>query len=201
MVTENEISLRSGNFTSSQWRFKSLKEVRKKWNFKSTFYGPESCCIGRVFFMKLNNMLMLGFERNQSFLHVTLRNYQFIYISRNLLWGEHWWSPLLGVICEIVNSVGQGNFTFVRKKSGNFRNFSLWQPCIYDPHQPHHYRSHYLHLHPYTTPTIATSIIALVVSPLPPPRSWICPSPSYRVSSSYFFLFFWAYSYFLLFLN
>ena len=30
------------------------------------------------------------------------------------------------IICEIVNSVGQGNFTFVRKKSGNFRNHWLW---------------------------------------------------------------------------
>ena len=38
------------------------------------------------------------------------------------------WSGL--IICEIVNSVGQGNFTFVRKKSGNFRNHWLWQPCL-----------------------------------------------------------------------
>ena len=38
-------------------------------------------------------------------------------------------SPLSGVICEIVDSVGQGNFTFVRKKSGNFKNLSLWQLC------------------------------------------------------------------------
>ena len=37
--------------------------------------------------------------------------------------------PLSGLICEIVNSVGQGNFTFVRKKSGNFKNLSLWQLC------------------------------------------------------------------------
>ena len=29
------------------------------------------------------------------------------------------------IICEIVNSVGQGNFTFVREESGNFRN--LWR--------------------------------------------------------------------------
>ena len=28
------------------------------------------------------------------------------------------WRPLSGLICEIVNSVGQGNFTFVREKSG-----------------------------------------------------------------------------------
>ena len=30
-------------------------------------------------------------------------------------------SPFSGIICEIVCSVGQGNFTFVRKKSGKFR--------------------------------------------------------------------------------
>ena len=26
-------------------------------------------------------------------------------------------SPLSGLICEIVNSIGQGNFTFIRKRS------------------------------------------------------------------------------------
>ena len=26
-------------------------------------------------------------------------------------------NPLLGLICEIVNSIGQGNFSFIRKKS------------------------------------------------------------------------------------
>ena len=31
-------------------------------------------------------------------------------------------SPFSGIICEIVCSVGQGNFTFVRKKSGKFSN-------------------------------------------------------------------------------
>ena len=35
--------------------------------------------------------------------------------------------------------VGQRNFTFVRKKSGNFRNLSLWKLCINHPHQPYHY--------------------------------------------------------------
>ena len=33
-------------------------------------------------------------------------------------------SPLSQLICEMVISVGQGSFKFVRKKSGNFRN--LW---------------------------------------------------------------------------
>ena len=36
--------------------------------------------------------------------------------------GEGVLSPSSGLICETVNSVGQENFTFVRKKSGNFRN-------------------------------------------------------------------------------
>ena len=37
-------------------------------------------------------------------------------------------SPLSGLICKIANSVGEGNFTFVRKTSGKFRNLWLWQP-------------------------------------------------------------------------
>ena len=43
------------------------------------------------------------------------------------------WMPLSGLICEIVNSVGQGNFTFVREKSGNFKHLWLWQPCYSFP--------------------------------------------------------------------
>ena len=35
---------------------------------------------------------------------------------------------LSGLSFEIVYSIGQENFTFVRKKSGNFRNLCLWQP-------------------------------------------------------------------------
>ena len=33
-------------------------------------------------------------------------------------------SQLSGLICEILNSLVQGNFTFVRKKSGNFKKTS-----------------------------------------------------------------------------
>ena len=39
---------KSGNFTSSQENFKSLKDVREQWSFKSafcTFYRHESCYI------------------------------------------------------------------------------------------------------------------------------------------------------------
>lgn len=36
-------------------------------------------------------------------------------------------SLLSQLICEMVNSVDQGNVTFVRKMSGNFRNLWLWQ--------------------------------------------------------------------------
>ena len=34
--------------------------------------------------------------------------------------------------CEIVHLVGQGSCVFLRKKSGNFRNLSLWQPRVKD---------------------------------------------------------------------
>ena len=69
-----------------------------------------------------------------------LRNFQFIYTERDLLKAiiDGWvmaervaLSPLSGLICEIVNSVGQGNFTVVRKKAGDFRNLWLWQPFMY----------------------------------------------------------------------
>ena len=37
-----------------------------------------------------------------------------------------------GLICEIVNSVGQGNFIFVREKSGNFRNLFVAVAVIFN---------------------------------------------------------------------
>ena len=37
--------------------------------------------------------------------------------------------PLLGLICEIVNSVGQGNLTFVRKKTGKNHGISGTSGC------------------------------------------------------------------------
>ena len=76
---------------------------------------------------------MLGFQENQSFFHVTLRNSIHVHcvcLAESLnKWVERiavrgGWRPLSGLICEIVNSVGQGNFTFVREKSGNFKH--LW---------------------------------------------------------------------------
>ena len=39
------------------------------------------------------------------------------------------WRPLSGLICEIVNSVGQGNFTFVREKSGISQGISNSYGC------------------------------------------------------------------------
>ena len=43
-------------------------------------------------------------------------------------------SPLSGLICQIVNSVGQWSFTFVRKTSGKGHGISetssLWQPRL-----------------------------------------------------------------------
>ena len=38
-------------------------------------------------------------------------------------------SPLSGLICEVVNSVGQGNFTFFSKKSGKIQKISEISRC------------------------------------------------------------------------
>ena len=38
-------------------------------------------------------------------------------------------SSLSGLICEIVSSVGQGNVTFVRKKSGRSQGFLETSGC------------------------------------------------------------------------
>lgn len=67
-----------------------------------------------------------------------LRNFQFIYTERDLLKAiiDGWvmaervaLSPLSGLICEIVNSVGQGNFTVVRKKAGKSQGISETSGC------------------------------------------------------------------------
>ena len=39
-------------------------------------------------------------------------------------------SPLWRLICEIRDSVGLGNFTFVREKSRNFGNLWMWKPWV-----------------------------------------------------------------------
>ena len=75
----------------------------------------------------------VDFSRTSVFLHVMLTDYTLLGVEgmavRMAVREEL--SLLSGlIICEIVNSVGQGNFTFVRKKSGNFRNHWLWQPCL-----------------------------------------------------------------------
>ena len=40
-------------------------------------------------------------------------------------------SPSSSLMCEIVNSVGQGNFTFVRKKSEESQGISEISGCGY----------------------------------------------------------------------
>ena len=74
---------------------------------------------------------MLGFQENQSFFHITLRNSIHVHcvcLAESInKWVERMavrggWRQLSGLICEIVNSVGQGNFTFVREKSQGISN-------------------------------------------------------------------------------
>ena len=55
-------------------------------------------------------------------LKIIIQFYTFDTIYR---WKGWLWNSWL--VCEIVYSVGQGNFTFVRETSGSFKNLWLWQ--------------------------------------------------------------------------
>ena len=52
-----------------------------------TFYGRKTCRIGRIFFKKSSDKLMLCFQEQESFFHVMSRNYQFMYTAFNWLIG------------------------------------------------------------------------------------------------------------------
>ena len=96
------------------------------------FYGH----IIIILFMKLNSKLIVGFQKSRSFLHVIVKELHCInsctlHVScwkHKLINGwrgsgcegstEHWVHyELSGLICAIVNSVDQGNFTVFRKNS------------------------------------------------------------------------------------
>ena len=74
---------KSGNVTLSQVKFESWKEVREKGNFKSVYFIYVHNV--HILLMKMNDKLMLGFQENQTFLHVLSRNCQFMYTACDLL--------------------------------------------------------------------------------------------------------------------
>ena len=74
---------KSGNVTLSQVKFESWKEVREKGNVKSVYFIYVHNV--HILLMKMNDKLMLGFQENQTFLHVLSRNYQFMYTACDLL--------------------------------------------------------------------------------------------------------------------
>lgn len=76
----------------------------------------ESCCNG-ILFTNLNDKAMLAFQEHQCLLHIMFTNYQlFMYAAHDLVMTlRGGFSPSSGLMCEIVNSVDQGNFTFFRK--------------------------------------------------------------------------------------
>ena len=115
---------KSGNFTSSQGTFYGHESSHWSWNWTRSWWWV--------------------FKKVDPFLALLLRSYQFMYtacvwlkaeINKWLqgirLWEERWVHYKLSElkICAIVNSVGQGSFTVVGKKSGKSRNLWLYQPC------------------------------------------------------------------------
>ena len=138
-IVREKNSSRSGK---SQGKFTSLKKVREKWNFKSTnlFQGHDTCWISRILFHLIERQADVKFPRKSILFPCYVKELS-IHVNRVCLaesitkWVKRMavrggWRPLSGLICEIVNSVGQGNFTFVREKSGNFKHLWLWQPCF-----------------------------------------------------------------------
>ena len=63
-----------GNFTSSQGKFKCLKESGRMEILRVQYLFLFSllllCCVPRILFMKLTDKRMFGFQENQSLLHV-----------------------------------------------------------------------------------------------------------------------------------
>ena len=82
-------------------------------------------------FKKINSICMMSEGTIDSgTLHVTCWKHKYMGGEDGCVRGG--WRPSLGLICETVNSVGRGNFMFVSKKSGNFRNLWLWRPWMFE---------------------------------------------------------------------
>ena len=81
-----------------------------------------------LLFMKLNNKVMLGFQENQSSIHV-----QCPWPAESInKWveGRGGLSALSGPICEIVKLIWSRKFNNCQEKSWNLSNFWLSRPCL-----------------------------------------------------------------------
>ena len=66
---------------------KSASETLNKYTFQILQYisWTQNISLVEYCWMKLNNMLILSFQGNQSFSHITLKNYLFMYTASNFL--------------------------------------------------------------------------------------------------------------------
>ena len=126
------ISLRVGE-NLSLWK-KSGKSVILRLRISSNIYNTfvhftdvNHVVLVEVLFIKIWRQADVGFSR-KSILYARYAEKLSIHVHcmwlavrinkwvERMLLGSRGLSPLSGLICEIVNSAGQGNFTFVKKK-------------------------------------------------------------------------------------
>ena len=112
---------KSGNFTSSQEKVKSLKEVREKWNFKSTYlFFEQSMDMDRFVLVencpwKWTTSWCWLFEN----IHLFVRYVKELSINMHFtLLAESGGDTVRELVGEILNL------------SRNFRNLWLWQPWL-----------------------------------------------------------------------
>ena len=138
IVREKKNSSRSGKSQGiSLWVRENLHLWKK--SGKSAFQGHDTCWISRILFHLIERQADVRFPRKSILFPCYVKELSIhvhcVCLAESInKWVERMavmggWRPLSGLICEIVNSVGQGNFTFVREKSGNFKHLWLWQPC------------------------------------------------------------------------
>ena len=122
---------KSENLTSSQGTFESLKEVRKKGNFKSThlFLSLYFCCSLNIFnsfvhFTDMNHVVLV----DCCSLHWTTRSYvKELWIRAPYTWlaeSLNKWVERMAVR-EVLSALGK--FDIFREKSGTLKILWLWQ--------------------------------------------------------------------------
>ena len=119
--------------------FSNISNSLVHFKFFGTFQGHDTCWISRILFHLIERQADVRFPRKSILFPCYVKELSIhvhcVCLAESInKWVERvavrgGWRPLSGLICEIVNSVGQGNFTFVREKSGKSQGISNTNGC------------------------------------------------------------------------